>query len=84
MWGAAAIPIFNAGCWALIGSIVGCGGILTSKEVSPEIAHRFESAVARANILVSIPVHNRRELPVVQTTLSELGATNIHYSGQAA
>ena len=34
MWGAAAIPIFNAGCWALIGSIIGCGGILSSRKVS--------------------------------------------------
>jgi len=84
MWGAAAIPVFNAGCWALIGSIVGCGGILASREVSPEIEHRFESEVARANMLISVPVHHRRELPVLEATLSALGATNIHSSCQAA
>jgi hypothetical protein len=84
MWGAAAIPIFNAGCWALVGSIVGCSGMLAPKEVSPEIKHRFESEVGRANMLISVSVHNRRELPVVQAPLSEVGAMNIHYSGKAA
>ena len=84
MWGAPAIPIFNAACWALVGSIVGCGGILGSKQISPKIVHRFESEVAAAKVLISIPVHDRLKLPVVQATLSELGATNILYSGKAA
>jgi hypothetical protein len=35
-------------------------------------------------MLISVSVHNRRELPVVQATLSEVGAMNIHYSGKAA
>ena len=84
MWGAPAIPIFNAACWGLIGSIVGCGGILSSKTVSPKVVHRFESEVAGAKMLISIPVHDRLQLPLVQAALSELGATNIHYAGKAA
>ena len=84
MWGAAAIPIFNAACWGLIGSIVGCGGILGSKSISPKVVHQFESEVAAAKMLISIPVHDRLKLPVLQATLSELGATNIHFAGQAA
>jgi hypothetical protein len=84
MWGAAAIPIFNAGCWALVGSIVGCGGILGSGGLSPKIVHQFESEVAREKMLLSIPLHNRTELPAVQAALSALGATNIHFSGKAA
>ena len=84
MWGAAAIPIFNAGCWALVGSIVGCGGILAKGGVSPKIVHQFESEVAGAKMLISVPVHNRTELPAVQAALSELGATNIHFVGKAA
>ena len=84
MWGAPAIPIFNAACWGLIGSIVGCGGILSSKTVSPKVVHRFESEVAGAKMLISISVHDRLQLPLVQAALSELGATNIHYAGKAA
>ena len=84
MWGAPAIPIFNAGCWALVGSIVGCGGILAKGGVSPKIVHQFESEVARAKMLISVPVHNRTELPAVQAALSELGATNIHFAAKAA
>jgi hypothetical protein len=81
MWGAAAIPIFNAGCWALIGSIIGCGGILVRKRVSPEIEHRFEKEVEQSGLLVSVPLHNQAELPKVRATLSEMGATNIHFCG---
>jgi len=84
MWGAPAIPIFNALCWGLIGSIVGCGGILGSKGISPKIVHQFETEVAGAKMLISIPVHDQLKLPAVQATLSELGATNIHYAGKAA
>jgi len=84
MWGAAAIPIFNAGCWALIGSIVGCGGILSSRKVSPELAHRLEQEVEQSQLLVSVPLHNKSELARVKATLSEVGATNIHYTGQVA
>jgi hypothetical protein len=84
MWGAPAIPIFNAGCWALVGSIVGCGGILAKGGVSPKIVHQFESEVAGAKMLISVPVHDRQQLPTVQAALSELGATNIHFAGRAA
>ena len=84
MWGAAAIPIFNAGCWALIGSIIGCGGILASKKVSPEIAHRLEREVAQSGLLVAVPLHNKTELAQVKATLSEVGATNIYYTGKVA
>ena len=84
MWGAAAIPIFNAGCWALIGSIVGCGGILSSRKVSPQLAHRLEQEVEQSQLLVSVPLHNKSELARVKATLSEVGATNIHYTGQVA
>jgi hypothetical protein len=84
MWGAAAIPIFNAGCWALIGSIVGCGGILATKRVSPEVKHRLESEVEQSRILVTVPVHNKTEWSQVRATLSDVGATNIHYTGKVA
>jgi hypothetical protein len=84
MWGAAAIPIFNAGCWALIGSIVGCGGILASKRVSPEVQHRLENEVEQSRLLVSVPLHNKAELSQVKATLTEVGATNIHYTGKVA
>jgi hypothetical protein len=84
MWGAAAIPIFNAGCWALIGSIIGCGGILSSRKVSSELAHRLEQEVEQSQLLVSVPLHNKSELARVKATLSEVGATNIHYTGQVA
>ena len=84
IWGAAAILIFNAGCWALVGSIVGCGGILGSGRVSTKIVHQFESEVAGAKMLISVPVRNRKELPAVQSALSAVGATNIHFAGKAA
>src|SRR6187399_2527858 len=84
MWGAAAIPIFNAGCWALVGSIVGCGGIFGSRKVSPEIAHRLESEVEQSGILVAVPLHYKEEFSQVRATLSELGATNICYTGKVA
>lgn len=84
MWGAPAIPIFNAGCWALVGSIVGCGGILAKGGVPPKVVHQFESEVAGAKVLISVPVHNRTELPAVQAVLFELGATNMHFAGTAA
>ena len=84
MWGAPAIPIFNAGCWALVGSIVGCGGILGKGGVSPKVVHQFEAEVASEKMLISIPVHDRKQLPTVQAALSELGATNIHFAGKAA
>jgi hypothetical protein len=84
MWGAAAIPIFSAGCWALIGSIVGCGGILASKRVSLEVQHRLEREVEQSRLLVAVPLHNRWELSQVKATLSEVGATNIHYTGKVA
>src|SRR5678816_2318333 len=84
MWGAAAIPIFNAGCWALIGSIVGCGGILSSRKVSPELAHRLEREVEHSGLLVSIPLHNRADFSKVEATLTAVGATNIHYTGKVA
>jgi len=84
MWGAAAIPIFNAGCWALIGSIVGCGGILASKKISPEVAHRLEREVEHSGLLVSIPLHNRADFSKVEATLTAVGATNIHYTGKVA
>jgi hypothetical protein len=71
-------------CWGLIGSIVGCGGILGSKVDFAESSAPIRIEVAAAKVLISIPVHDRLKLPVVQATLSELGATNIHYSGQAA
>jgi hypothetical protein len=78
MWGAAAIPIFNAGCWALIGSIVGCGGILSSRKVSPELAHRLEQEVEQSQLVVTVPLQNKSELARVKATLSEVGATNIY------
>lgn len=84
MWGAAAIPIFNAGCWALVGSIIGCGGILASRKVSSEVEHRLESEVEQSRLMVSIPLHNKAELSQVKATLSEVGATNIHYTGKVA
>jgi hypothetical protein len=84
MWGAAAIPIFNAGCWALIGSIIGCGGILSSRKVSPELAHRLEKEVEQSRLLVAVPLHNQAEFARVKATLSEVGATNIHYTGKVA
>jgi hypothetical protein len=84
MWGAAAIPIFNAGCWALIGSIVGCGGILGSRKISPEVAHRLEREVEQSRLLVAVPLHNKAELSQVKASLSEVGATNIHYTGKVA
>jgi len=84
MWGAAAIPIFNAGCWALIGSIIGCGGILASKKVSPEVEHQLEKEVEQSRLMVAVPLHNKAELSQVKATLSELGATNIHYTGNVA
>jgi hypothetical protein len=84
MWGAAAIPIFNAGCWALIGSIIGCGGILSSRKVSSEVAHQLEREVEQSRLLVAVPLHNKAELARVKATLSEVGATNIHYTGKVA
>jgi hypothetical protein len=84
MWGAAAIPIFNAGCWALIGSIIGCGGILVRRKVSPEVAHQLEREVEHSRLLVAIPLRNKAELSRVKATLSEVGATNIHYTGKVA
>jgi hypothetical protein len=84
MWGAAAIPIFNAGCWALIGSIIGCGGILATKKVSPEIAHQLERDVEQSRLLVAVPLHNKAELAQVKATLTGVGATNIHYTGKVA
>jgi hypothetical protein len=84
MWGAPAIPIFNAGCWALIGSIVGCGGILGSRKVSPEVVHRLEREVERSGLLVAVPLHDKGELAQVKATLSAIGATNIHYTGKVA
>ena len=84
MWGAAAIPIFNAGCWALVGSIIGCGGILASKKVSPEVEHRLEREVEQSRLMVAVPLHNKAELSQVKATLSEVGATNIHYTGKVA
>jgi len=84
MWGAAAIPIFNAGCWALIGSIVGCGGMLASRKVSPEVAHRLAREVEQSRLMLAVPLHNKAELPQVRATLSEVGATNIHYAGKVA
>jgi hypothetical protein len=83
MWGAAAIPIFNAGCWALIGSIIGCGGILSSKKVSPEVKHLLEE-VEQSRLLVAVPLHNKADLSQVKAMLSEVGATNIHYTGKVA
>ena len=32
MWGAAMLPIYSGIGWALIGAIVGCGGILAKRE----------------------------------------------------
>jgi hypothetical protein len=84
MYGIVAIPVFNAGCWALVGSIVGCGGILSKGGVPPKVVHRFESEVAGAKMLISVPVRDRQQLPIVQAALSELGATNIHFAVRAA
>ena len=84
MWGAAAIPIFNAGCWALIGSIVGCGGILVRKRVSSEVEHRLEREVEQSRLVVSVPLRSMVELAEVRKTLSEIGATNIHFTGKVA
>jgi len=84
MWGAAAIPIFNAGCWALIGSIIGCGGILSPRKVSSEVAHQLEREVEQSRLLVAVPLHNKAELARVKAMLSEVGATNIHYTGKVA
>jgi hypothetical protein len=84
MWGAAAIPIFNAGCWALVGSIIGCGGILSSRKVSPEVEHRLEKEVEQSRLLVAVPLHSQAELSQVKATLSEVGATNICYTGKVA
>ena len=38
-WGAAMLPIYSGLGWALIGSIVGCGGILTGRSVDGERRH---------------------------------------------
>ena len=84
MWGAAAIPIFNAGCWALVGSIIGCGGILVSKRVSPEVEHRLEKEVEQSRLMVAVPLHSIAELAEVRKTLADIGATNIHFTGKVA
>jgi len=84
MWGAAGIPIVNAGCWALVGTIVGCGGILVRKRVSSEVEHRFESEVGREKLLVAVPLRDGHQLSAVRASLSAVGATNIHYSGKVA
>ena len=65
-------------------AIVGCGGILGKGGVSPEVVHQFESEVAKEKTLISIPVRDRKQLPLVQAALSELGATNMHFAGRAA
>jgi len=84
MWGVPLIPIIGGLCWSLVGSIIGCGGILVSPKVPKEIAHRFEEKVADAKLLVTFPLHSSKELSGVRATLLEAGATDFFYTGDAA
>jgi hypothetical protein len=84
MWGVPLIPIFCGLCWSLVGSIIGCSGLLVTPKVPAKIAHRLEEEVAKAKLVVTVPLHDSRELPAVRNTLLELGASDIFYTGDAA
>ena len=80
----ALIPVFNGFGWALVGSIIGCGGIFGRRKVPTNVEHHYEELVSKAKLLVAVPLHNRKELPAVRATLLDVGASNIYYTGDAA
>jgi hypothetical protein len=82
--GVAAVPIFNALGWGLYGMIAGGTGILARRHMPSKLMRHFEEQVAKARLLVSIQLHNSREVGTVTAALTSAGATDIQCIGSRA
>lgn len=84
MWGVPLIPVMGGLCWGLVGSIIGCSGLLVARKVPEDIEHKFEEEVADAKLLVAVPLRNRGDFAAVRETLLKVGAAGIYYTGDVA
>ena len=78
------LPVLSGFGWALVGSIIGCSGLLVSKKLPARIERGFEKDVDDAKLVITFPVLKKEDLSVVRALLKEVGAFNFYCSGDAA
>jgi len=83
-WDAFMMPFLSGLGWTLVGTIVGCSGLLVSKKMPSRVEHLLEKKFDSSKLVLTVPVQNPEKVPAVCAVLKEIGASDIFAPGNAA
>jgi hypothetical protein len=84
IWGVSFLPALSGLGWALVGTIVGCSGLLVSRKVPARIEHQLEQDVDESKLVIALPLQDKEKLSTIVEILKGIGASDIYCAGDAA
>jgi len=82
-WGVPVLLGLNGLGWALVGTIIGCSGLLVAKRVPAGVEHQLEKNIGDDKLVLTFSIPSKEKLSSVRSVLKEVGAADIYCTGDA-
>jgi len=83
VWGVPVLLGLNGLGWALVGTIIGCSGLLVTRRIPAGIEHQLEKKVGDDKLVLAFPLQSKEKLSSVRAVLKDVGAADIYCSVDA-